>query len=86
MRSMPLYISPKGGTIDFSNTKNSRKFVVCYENTFLYVNNINEAKSALSKLEELKSHSSRMSLKLINKNGDGLKNLVESAAAPYLEE
>ncbi len=86
MSKKPLYVSKQGGSIYCFRGDSEWIFRVCSEHLYLYCNDFLTAIKQLKRLERLKSQATKISLKAKRKEGDSLRCLVESAAAPFLEK
>ncbi len=86
MPKNPIYISSLGGTINCFRGDSGWLFRVCFEQLYLYSNDIISAKFQLNRLEKLKKNSCMISIKSINNERKAFKELVESSAAPYIKK
>ena len=81
----PIYVSNKGGTINSFLSDTGLLFRVCSKNLCLYCNDILSAKAHLRGLENKTIISGRLLRPISNRYRNALKELVESAAAPYIK-
>lgn len=81
----PIFVSKEGGTINRYKGDSGWLFRVSYKHLFLYSNDIISAKLQLKRLERLSYQSGNITLRSMKKQGKSLRELVERAAAPYLE-
>ena len=81
----PLYVSNRGGTINYFRGDTGFLYRVCSNHSSLYCNDLISAKVQLDRLESRKGFSSNQTFDVSNKYNQALRDLVESAAAPYLE-
>ena len=86
MSKNPLYVSKKGGAIYSFRGDAGLLFRVCSNHLSLYCNDLIAAKAQLDRLEGLKKHSNRINFQAMKREGQNLRALVESAAAPFLEQ
>ncbi len=86
MHKLPIYVSQRGGTINCFRGDTGWLFRVCSEHLSLYCNDFYAAKAQLERLEKLKYLSTKISFQVMKRNSQRLRKLIESAAAPYLEE
>ncbi len=84
MSDNPLFVSKEGGTIDCFRGDSGYIFRVCSDRLSLYCNDLITAKLQLARLEKLRKYSTKLSLELLKRNGETLRKLLETSAAPYL--
>ena len=84
----PLYISRSGGTINSYKGDTGWLYRVCSKQICFYCSDITAAKAHLDKLERTRSltKAERQLKANRNWNSKALNDLVELAAAPYLEK
>ena len=82
----PIYVSNKGGTINSFRGDTGLLFRVCSKHLSLYCNDILSAKAHLRGLENGKVMPSQQIHPISHGYRNALKQLVESAAAPYLKK
>ena len=85
-RRNPMYVSKEGGTINCYRGDTGWLFRVCSEHLCIYCTDLPSARAQLHRLEKFKRKSSQISFQAMKREGQKLRNLVETAAAPYLEE
>ncbi len=86
MKEGPIFVSQNGGTIDFFRGDSGWLYHVRSDHLSLYCDDLRTAKVQLDRLETLRSRSTRISLQVMKNGRRSLRRLVESAAAPYLEQ
>ena len=86
MASNPLYVSNRGGTINSFRSDSGWLYRVCFDQFCLYCDDLLSAKLQLLLLEKRQPLSTYKTIPTVPKYADGLRALVESAAAPYLEK
>ena len=84
MSKDPIYVSRKGGSIYSLEADSGCLYHVFSDHLSLYCNDLITAKAHLDRLEELKDESGRISIQAMHKEGESLRTLVESSAAPYI--
>ena len=86
MIKRPLYISEKGGTINSFVGDNGLLFRVCSNYLCFYTNDLTSAKAQLDEMENRRYIANQENDPTSKSCGKAFRNLVESAAAPYLEQ
>jgi len=86
MSNNPLYVSKRGGTISCFRGDTGLLFLVYSDRLSLFCNDLWAAKAQLDRLEGFQDRSGEINLQAMNQHGKSLRDFVESAAAPYLEE
>ena len=85
MSKNPIYISKSGGKIYYIRDGSDHSFRVYLNNSSLICKDFIEARLKLKKLEELNDKYLQKSMQGWGKRAQGLNMLVESSAAPYLD-
>ncbi len=80
-----IYVSNKGGTINLFRDQGRFLYFVCAEKLCLYCDDLPTAKIQLDRIEKRKSLSNHRILPFTNRCGQALRDLIEEAAAPYLD-
>ncbi len=86
MANNPLYVSNRGGTINSFRSDSGWLYRVCFDQFCLYCDDLLSAKLQLLLLEKRQPLSTYKAMQTVPKCADGLRALVEAAAAPYLEK
>ena len=86
MASNPLYVSKRGGTINSFRSDSGWLYRVCFDQFCFYCDDLLSAKLQLSLLEKRQPLLAYKTKPTVPKYAVGLRALVESAAAPYLEK
>ncbi len=86
MPNNPLYVSNRGGTINSFRGDSGWLYRVCFDQLCLYCDDLLSAKLQLESLEKRQVLSTYKRIPVVNNYAKGLRELVESAAAPYLEK
>ena len=82
----PVYVSTKGGTINSFLGDSGLLFRVCSNYLCFYTNDLLSAKAQLDEMENRQNIANQDNCPTSKSCGKALRNLVESAAAPYLEQ
>ena len=86
MSNNPLYVSNRGGTINSFRGDSGWLYRVCLDQSCLYCDDLFSAKIQLAILEKRQNVITYKALPVVQHYSKGLRDLVEAAAAPYLEE
>ena len=79
-----IYVSNKGGTINSFRGDSGWLYRVCSNRLSLYCDDLLSAKAQLDRLETRNAQKKQQKLSSSNTNLQSLRELVETAAAPYL--
>ncbi len=85
MASSPLYVSNHGGTINLLDSNNYWLYRVCTDRLCIYSNDLLTAKAQIEILEREDLYNYRKDNEFTRSSFQTLRDLVESSAAPYIE-
>ncbi|WP_320667513.1 hypothetical protein [Prochlorococcus sp. MIT 1307] len=86
MLKNPIYVSDKGGTINSFRGDTELVFRVCSNHLSFFCSDLDAARAQLDRLENRQALNNPRLYSIVNEPRKALKELVEKAAAPYLDE